>query len=399
MVASRYRILRQLGRGGMGEVYAAENTRTGRHVAVKLLRAEAKLKKSAVERFRREAKAAGSIRSEYVTEVLDVDDDADAGICLVFELLEGESLIERLKRTGPMPFNEVFQVVEQVWLGLAAAHKVGIIHRDLKPSNVFLLNTTDGRVRVKILDFGISKLPRELGGETLTEMGQSLGTFSFMPPEQIGRAKTVDHRADIYACATLVYQSLSGQLPYLAKNILNMVEMKTKQDPRKLQEAMRTPVDPALEAFIKKGLERNPEDRFATADEALAAWRRLARQESLPDSNEISAGGTLSDAAKTIALPQPAGLAAALRQPPPDTASGPPSSAMTPQYTPGLTMPLPVSAASHAPRPARTSNRPRSGKRKRIRITASFIFGALGFALLGFLIAAVVVKLVSRLAP
>jgi serine/threonine-protein kinase len=106
-------------------------------------------------------------------------------------------------------------------------------------------------------------------------MGQSLGTFSFMPPEQIGKAKTVDHRADIYACATMIYQSMSGQLPYQARNLLIMVEMKQKTDARRLAEAMAGPVDPRLEAFLAKGLAREPADRFQSALEGLTAWREL----------------------------------------------------------------------------------------------------------------------------
>lgn len=259
----------------MGEVFAAENIRTGRPVAVKLLRSDSKTKSSAVARFRREARAAGSINSDHVTQVLDVEEDSEHGIVLVFELLEGESLIDRLKRTGPIPFDELHGIIEQVWIGLADAHKAGIIHRDLKPSNVFLERRPDGQTRVKILDFGISKLPKEMGGETLTEMGQSLGTFSFMPPEQIGKAKTVDHRADIYACGTLIYQALSGQLPYVARNILVMVEMKSKTDPRRLADAMGSTVDPRLEAFLAKTLARDPNQRFQNATEAMTEWREL----------------------------------------------------------------------------------------------------------------------------
>lgn len=292
VVAQRYRVLRQLGRGGMGEVFAAENVRTGRTVAVKVLRADSKQKASAVERFRREARAAGAISSDYVTQVLDVEDDAEHGIVIVFELLEGESLIDRLKRTGPMTFDELFPIVEQVWMGLTDAHKSGVIHRDLKPSNVFLERRPDGGVRVKILDFGISKIPREVGGETLTEMGQSLGTFSFMPPEQIGKAKTVDHRADIYAASTLIYQAMSGQLPYAAKNILQMVDLKTKAEPRSLASVLDGPVDPRLEAFLAKGLARDPEQRFASAADALETWRAMkgggGRGVAAPDSTASS---------------------------------------------------------------------------------------------------------------
>lgn len=259
----------------MGEVFAAENLRTGRVVALKLLRDDTRQKSSAVARFRREARAAGSINSDHVTQVLDVEDDPEHGIVLVFEMLQGESLIERLKRTGPIAFDELYGIVEEVWMGLGAAHAAGVIHRDLKPSNVFLEQRPDGRVRVKILDFGISKVPKDMESETLTEIGQSLGTFSFMPPEQMGRAKVVDHRADIYACATLIYQSMSGQLPYIATSIVGLMQLKNSRPARTLAEAMGEPVDPKLEAFVARGLAQKPEDRFMSADEALAAWRQL----------------------------------------------------------------------------------------------------------------------------
>lgn len=299
VVAQRYRIQRPLGRGGMGEVFAAENIRTGRVVAVKLLRSESKQKTSAVARFRREARAAGAISSDYVTQVLDVEEDDEHGIVIVFELLEGESLIDRLKRTGPMTFEELFPIVEQVWMGLADAHRAGVIHRDLKPSNVFLERRPDSSYRVKILDFGISKLPKEVGGDTLTEMGQSLGTFSFMPPEQIGKAKTVDHRADIYACATLIYQAMSGQLPYAARNILMMVELKTKSEPRPLSEAMGKAVDARLEGFLARSLKREPDQRFQSAMEALEAWRGLRQY-----SGEVTSARPPPVKGNTVAIQQ-----------------------------------------------------------------------------------------------
>src|SRR5689334_19944808 len=164
----------------MGEVFAAENIRTGRPVAIKLLRQDSKLKSSAVARFRQEARAAGSINSDHVTQVLDVEEDPEHGVVLVFELLEGDSLNDRLKRTRPIAFDELWSIIEQVWMRLVDGHRAGIIHRDLKPSNVFLERRPDGTTRVKILDFGISKVSKEVGGETLTEMGQSLGIFLFM---------------------------------------------------------------------------------------------------------------------------------------------------------------------------------------------------------------------------
>lgn len=307
LIAKRYRVERALGKGGMGEVFAAENIRTGRAVAIKVLRAESKAKASAIERFRREARAAGSIHSDNVTQVLDVEDDPEHGIVLVFELLKGESLVDRLKRTGPLGFDELWPVVESVWMGLADAHAAGVVHRDLKPSNVFL-QRSQGRMqaRVKILDFGISKLPKKITTQSLTQVGQSLGTFSFMPPEQIGKAKMVDHRADIYAATTLIYQALSGQLPYQAKNVVAMMELKSRTEPRTLGEALKHAVDQALEDFIARGLSRNPDDRFQTALEALEWWRKLrppgvrsaydAEAAALTDDDEVDGEDAMSRA-------------------------------------------------------------------------------------------------------
>ena len=311
ILAGHYRVGTPLGKGGMGEVFSAENTRTGRRVAVKVLRAETKDKQTAIERFRREARAAGVIRSEFVTQVFDIEEDPEHGIVIVFELLEGESLVERLKRTGPLQLLELWGIVEAVWVGLADAHAAGIIHRDLKPSNVFL-ETKNGPLKVKIMDFGISKLPKEFTTDSLTQLGQSLGTFSFMPPEQIGRAKTVDHRADIYSCATLIYQALSGKLPYQAKNAVVMMELKMRQNPMSLADSLGKPTDPALEAFIARCLARAPEDRFQSALDALVAWRALrpAGAPSLVKATEADRPATIAaeEDPHTLLLKPPATL-------------------------------------------------------------------------------------------
>ncbi|MEQ9321097.1 MAG: protein kinase, partial [Polyangiaceae bacterium] len=173
------------------------------------------------------------------------------------------------------------------------AHEAGVIHRDLKPSNVFLEQRRSG-LRVKILDFGISKLPKKISTQSLTQVGQSLGTFSFMPPEQIGKAKSVDHRADIYAATTLIYQAMSGKLPYHAKNVVAMMELKNKTEPRTLGEVMKSPVSPQLEAFIAKGLARDPDTRFQTAMEALDGWRQL-RPEGATSVMDVDGSGSYND--------------------------------------------------------------------------------------------------------
>ncbi|HEU4535025.1 MAG TPA: protein kinase [Polyangiaceae bacterium] len=282
VVAERYEVLGPLGRGGMGELYTARNLRTERRVALKLLRADAKFRSDAIERFRREARAAGVISSEYVTQVFDVEDDPNWGIAIVFELLEGESLLERLRRTGPMSPATLHPVVTQILSGLAAAHAAGVIHRDLKPSNIFLERRADGTSRVKILDFGISKLPKGMTKNTLTEPGQSLGSFMFMPPEQIHGAGRVDARADLYAVGTLAFQALTGHLPFDSTNVVELVRLKSSTNPRSLAQVLGRPTSPALEAWLARALARDVNARFQSAEEAANAWTQLAPQPSNP---------------------------------------------------------------------------------------------------------------------
>ena len=423
VIAKRYQVVEQLGKGGMGEVFSAENTRTGRMVALKVLRAESKTKQSAIERFRREARAAGSINSDFVTQVLDVEDDPEYGIVLVFELLEGESLVERLKRTGPIAFEELWGIVEAVWMGLADAHAAGIIHRDLKPSNVFLEQRRSG-LRVKILDFGISKLPKKISTQSLTQVGQSLGTFSFMPPEQIGKAKTVDHRADIYAATTLIYQAMSGKLPYHAKNVVAMMELKNKTEPRTLGEVMKSPVSPQLEAFIAKGLAREPDTRFQTAVEALEGWRHL-RPEGATSVMDVDGSGSYGDfiedspsssELKTKVLrkpnlpaldPVPSTLPANALNAGADGSmpSGPLSTTQPMQRVveqanetapaPNRTLVSPGSASGNTPPPARISSAPGAllrspQKASSVKTTITLVLGAIALMAVGFVAVALV---------
>lgn len=275
IIAGTYEIVGPLGRGGMGELFRARNARTERKVALKLLRPDAKSRADAIERFHREARAAGLINSDYVTQVLDIQDDPVHGIAIVFELLEGENLLDYLRRTGVMTIESVYPLVEQILQGLQDAHRVGIIHRDLKPSNVFLVQRPDGALRVKILDFGISKLPKTMAKVTLTEPGQALGSFMFMPPEQIQKAANVDQRADLYALGTLVFQAMTGHLPYNARSMIELVQMKTSADPRTLSQVTGKPFPPALQAWVDRCLKRNPGERFQDAGEAAAAWKAM----------------------------------------------------------------------------------------------------------------------------
>ncbi|WP_437929049.1 protein kinase [Sorangium sp. So ce291] len=281
IVANRYRILRPLGSGDATTMFAAQSLRTGRPVAIKLLDAYARLYADAqdrlkVARFLREARAVGAINSDHVTQVLDVEDDSEHGMVLVFELLEGDSLLDRLNRDGPIPLEELHPIVAQVWMGLVDAHRAGVIHRNIKPSNVFLEHRSDGTTRVKLVDFGIAKVSQEIADSDwkLTTVSQRLGTIAYIPPEQILGAP-IDHRVDIYACAMTIYQSLTGRLPYAEGDEDQQSASKLEFEAPRLSEVMDGPIDPRLDAFVARGLGRRREERFPTAIEALAAWQEL----------------------------------------------------------------------------------------------------------------------------
>jgi serine/threonine-protein kinase len=285
VLAKRYRVEERLRREGLGVLYKAEDIESGASVAVKVLAPVddepdvVTNRSEALARFKREARAAAAVQSDYVVRCLAVQEDAEHGLVLVFELLHGDSLLDRLKKGGPMSFDELYPIIERVYLGLADIHSAGIVHRDIRPSHVFLEQGPDGATLAKIINFGVSKLERDTGGESVTKQGQSVGVYSYMPPEQIGKGKLVDHRADLYACATMIFHAMSGQLPFVARNVLVMVEMKSKNEPRRLSEAMGREVDPRLDAFLAKELAREMDRRFPTAAEALKGWRDLRSPE------------------------------------------------------------------------------------------------------------------------
>jgi serine/threonine protein kinase len=215
-ILAGYRITRLLGRGGMGEVWLARDTRSPRDVAIKVLLARAALKPDLVKRFEREAEIASAINSPYVCQLIDVGQTDDDVPLLIFEYLAGESLADRLKREQYLSFTEVGPLIDDVLQGLAAAHAAGVIHRDLKPGNIFLLQarSEEDREHAKILDFGISKLARRDKGEpTLTAFDATLGSFAYMAPEQVRGAARADERADIYAVGAVAFRSLSGRCP------------------------------------------------------------------------------------------------------------------------------------------------------------------------------------------
>ena len=270
-----YRVTRLLGRGGMGEVWAAVDDRR-REVAIKVLLQRAAMKPDLVRRFEREAKITSSIKSPFVCQLLDVTRSEDGTTLLVFEHLTGESLSDRLKREQYLPLSEVGPIIDDVLQGLGAAHAVGVIHRDLKPGNIFVERTSsvERPERGKILDFGISKITGHKKEEpTLTAFDATLGSFAYMAPEQIRGAARADERADIYAVGAVAFRALAGRLPFEGTSAAVLVSLKLDRNAPSLEEATGEKWPGGVERFLEKALAKAREGRFATAEEALKAWR------------------------------------------------------------------------------------------------------------------------------
>ena len=221
-VAERYTLRHRIGEGGMGEVWAADSTADGKRVALKFMKEDA-VTPALRRRFLREARAANAIRHTAIVEIQDIIELEDGAPVLVMECLQGESLADKLAREGKLPLRELAALMQPVVSAVGLAHSLGIVHRDLKPENIFLAKREQGRIDVKVLDFGIAKLTA-LQGEaaqsaSLTGTGTLLGTPYYMSPEQIFGEKDIDHRADIWALGIIIYEALTGLLPTEGENV------------------------------------------------------------------------------------------------------------------------------------------------------------------------------------
>ncbi|MBC7976028.1 MAG: serine/threonine protein kinase, partial [Myxococcales bacterium] len=212
-----YRLVALLGEGGMGRVYVAEHLKLGRRVAIKKLRRELISNPIAVARFFAEARAVNRISHENIVEITDLIEQPGGDNCIVMELLKGEDLAHRLQRTNTLPLQRALGIAAQTASALAAVHDAGMVHRDLKPDNIFLLDRGGSPDFVKVLDFGVAKLAdvHHGGGIAMhtTAAGQIVGTPEYMSPEQ-GRGERVDFRTDLYALGVILYEMVTGHLPF-----------------------------------------------------------------------------------------------------------------------------------------------------------------------------------------
>jgi serine/threonine-protein kinase len=275
LVADKYRIIRAIGRGGMGVVLAARHELLHQDVAIKVLLPEVAEHPEAVNRFLNEARASARIRSEHVASVMDVG-LLDSGMAyMVMELLQGNDLEAVLLEGGLFSVEEVAARMLETLEGVAHAHALGIVHRDLKPSNLFLADRADGPASIKVLDFGISKAPRPEDDGTATSTHAMLGSPLFMSPEQVRSAKTVDARSDLWSLGVIMYQLLTGKAPFMGNN-LGEVLAAILTDPYVRVAELRPEVPGDFAKIVDRCLERDRDLRYANAAELAIALEPFA---------------------------------------------------------------------------------------------------------------------------
>jgi len=257
---SHYRILENLGSGGMGIVYKARDLRLNRFVALKFLPPDFARDSETQTRFAREAKAASSLQHNNICTVHDIDRTDDGRLFIVMDYYEGETLNRKIER-GPMAIDDVYAIAGQIARGLAQAHAAGIVHRDIKPANIMV--TADGVV--KILDFGLAKLA---GQTRLTREGSALGTIAYMSPEQI-RGEDVDHRADIWSFGVVLFEMLTQHLPFRGDSVASMMYTITNESPVDLR-AYRGDVPGEMEQVCTQCLMKSPPERAPTLEHVLS---------------------------------------------------------------------------------------------------------------------------------
>ncbi len=269
--ANRYRVISLLSEGGMGAVYLAEHVRIGRRVALKRLHPELACNARAVARFQREARAAAATLHDNIIDIFDLGYDEDGTPFLVMEYLRGESLADLLEREMTVEPKRLCFIMGQVLDALEAVHRKQIIHRDLKPDNVFLTARNGIADFIKILDFGVSKIrTAQRDALDLTQTGVMVGTPYYMSPEQAKGHRHLDHRIDIYAVGVMMYEALSGRMPFDGNNYHALLHKITSANPMPLS-SVAPNVPPELSAVVHKAISRDREQRFDSATHMFEA--------------------------------------------------------------------------------------------------------------------------------
>ncbi len=314
-----YSIVKKLGAGGMGVVYEAEDTRLGRHVALKFLSQDFEGDAAALERFKQEARAASALNHPDICTIYAIE-ECDGQHFIAMELLEGESLNEKIKG-NPLPLDKIIDIGIQVSDGLDAAHSKGIVHRDLKPANIFLTS----RGQAKILDFGLAKLVRErhaaletvgadaatLAPSRLTTAGTAVGTVAYMSPEQ-ARGEELDARSDLFSVGAILYEMATGRVPFEGATSAVVFQGILDRQPRPVAE-LNPSLPHKLDEIIDKALEKDRDLRYQTAAEIRSDLKRLKRDSSGHGSQiGMAAAASPSVAARPSSPSTPASSAAVI---------------------------------------------------------------------------------------
>jgi serine/threonine protein kinase len=268
VIAGKYSVVRELGKGGMGVVLEAQHLKLGHRVAIKLLHPSFRSMSDITARFEREARAIARLKGPHVTKVSDVDALPDGSPFMVMELLKGYELGDELDKRNKLPYREAVGYVLQACAAMAEAHREGIVHRDLKPSNLFLSDTGQGRT-VKVLDFGISKLAGDINA-SVTTTASAFGTPLYMSPEQVRSVKNVDPRADIWSLGVVLYELISGEVPFNGPSATAILASILTEKPIPL--VKRCPdVPKSLSDAVMRALEKNAANRYHDIVEFAAA--------------------------------------------------------------------------------------------------------------------------------
>ncbi len=265
ILASKYRVERAIGEGGMGIVVAARHLELDELFAIKFLTAAALSGADAKERFLREARASARLKGQHVAKVHDVGRLETGVPYMVMELLEGTDFKRLLKERGPLPAGEAAAYLLEACEAIAEAHALGIIHRDIKPANLFLADRPIGRPCVKVLDFGISK-QRAPEGDDLTQTGSILGSPAYMSPEQMLRTRTVGQRSDIWALGVVLYELVTGVSPFHGDAVTEVVARVLNEDPEP-PSRLRPDLPAWVDAVVLRCLKKSPDERFQTVVE------------------------------------------------------------------------------------------------------------------------------------
>ncbi len=278
LLADRYRLEKRIGKGAMGQVYLASDTKfASRKVAVKtvrqdILNSDDLQEGEAIARFEREAQAAASIQHPNTVSVTDFGESSEGVFYLVMEYVEGETLHKLLRREGTLPVVRAVRLLRQIADGVEAAHEIGILHRDLKPANIFLLRKGKGDGFIKVGDFGLAKIVNATVTDASSNATPSsrgiIGTPEFMAPEQMQPEIGVDTRADLYALGTIAYLMLGGKTPFVG-DMMQLVMQKIMHHPAPLS-ALRSDIPADVERVIMQSLEIDPAKRPATVSEWIA---------------------------------------------------------------------------------------------------------------------------------